>query len=176
KRASASTTGTAVRRFSSRNSPDTEGAVHGPHRSMRLFEEGSRGARFRTLPRRARKAHLQRGQQGSLAVVDEAPDHAGEREPAQPCRPARPSISGPPDGAVLLRRRGGAAGRLCAAQRVLRYSPAEYRFLREFGFRRPYLAWLSIPYLGLESGTLPFLGSDARRESTWPLFRICWTA
>ena len=47
------------------------------------------GMEFPPYPGAARQAHLRERLQGSLGAVAEAPDHAGEREPAEPRRPAR---------------------------------------------------------------------------------------
>src|SRR6185295_5694956 len=110
---SANTTGTGAPRYSSRNSPDRVSGLRaarragdrdGKDRALRLFEARRRRARFRALSRRARQAHLRLGEQGGLGGLDEAPDDARQRESPQSRRPARPPISGPPDGEFLFRR------------------------------------------------------------------------
>src|SRR6476646_1019592 len=85
---------------------------------MRISQARGGGARFRALSRRARQAHLRLGEQGGVGGLDEAPDDARQRKPPQSRRPARPSVSGAPDGEFLLRRRRRAAQRIWPADVV----------------------------------------------------------
>ena len=57
------------------------------------------------LSRRARQAPLGERLEGSLGPVAQAADHAGEREPPQPRRPARAQVPHGTDRAPLLWRR-----------------------------------------------------------------------
>src|SRR5260221_2376754 len=64
-----------------------------------------RRSRFSALSGRARQAHLRTGLQGSLAGLDQAPDHADQREPAEPRRLARSQLRRGTVGEALLRLR-----------------------------------------------------------------------
>src|SRR5467141_2117195 len=70
------------------------------------------------IPGRTRQAHLRERLQGSLAGLDQAPDHAHQREQAEPCRPARAEISRRTDGEAFLRIRSGCGFGLRAAGQV----------------------------------------------------------
>src|SRR2546423_252284 len=70
------------------------------------------------LPRRARQAHLRECLQGSLAGLDQASDHAHQREQVEPRRPARAEISRRADGEAFLRIRSRRGFRLRAARQV----------------------------------------------------------
>ena len=67
------------------------------------------GLDFAPYPGELGKRIYDNGQQGSLGGLDEAPDDAGQRKPPESRRPARPAVSGAPDGEFLLRRRRRAA-------------------------------------------------------------------
>src|SRR5262249_34484217 len=80
-----------------------------------------RGTGSAALPRRARQAHLGERLQGSLAGLDQAPDHADQRKPPEPRRLARPEIPRRADGEALLRHRSRRGLRLRAAGQVAFY-------------------------------------------------------
>src|SRR6266850_596744 len=73
------------------------------------------------LPGRTRQAHLRKRLQGSLAGLDQAPDHAHQREQAEPRRPARAEIPRRADGEAFLRIRSRRGFRLRATGQVGRY-------------------------------------------------------
>ncbi len=78
---------------------------HGKNGEVREVGTGSRRHGLPALPRAARQAHLGERLEGSLGAVAQATDHAGEREPPQPRRPARAQVPHGADRAPLLRRR-----------------------------------------------------------------------
>src|SRR5262245_56199468 len=71
---------------------------------MRKAGARSRGLGAPAVPGRAGQADLGERVEGSLAAVAAAPDHAGEREPAQPRRSQGAQVPDGADRAALLRR------------------------------------------------------------------------
>ena len=71
---------------------------------MRETRPRSRRPRSPDLPRRARQAHLRERLQGSLGAVAQAPDHARQREPAEPGRREGAQVSRGADGKALIKR------------------------------------------------------------------------
>src|SRR6185312_17343205 len=67
----------------SQNKPCTnlplKGDCNEPHRLLRQIATRSRGPGVRALARRTGQAHLREHQQGSLAAMAGAPDHADQR-------------------------------------------------------------------------------------------------
>src|SRR5450830_362214 len=77
----------------------------------------------------------------------QAPDHAGQREPPEPGRRARPQISGRADGKALLRRRRRPGHGLRAATGISRGhvhdgAPHGRRFSLQGAFKPPHLTVL----------------------------------
>ena len=82
------------------------------------LKKEAEGLDFPTYPGELGKRIYNEISKEAWASLAEAPDHAGQREPAEPGRPARAPVPGAADGAVLVRRRRRQAGRLRAAQRL----------------------------------------------------------
>ena len=128
RRASASTTGTGARRYSSRNSAERSigrKLAARPRRRARMartvqcvyLKREAEGLDFAPYPASSASASTPR-QQGSVGGLDEAPDDAGQRESPESGRPAGAPIPGAPDGEFLLRQRRRPSDRIRAADHV----------------------------------------------------------